>query len=58
MTFNCAKLRVKELAELLSVDPTEIIVICTLMKIPASSAISSISVDNCKKIIDYLKEDN
>ena len=56
MSFNVARLRVKELADLLAVDSTEIIVACTLLKIPATSPISSLSVTNCKKIIDYLKK--
>ena len=56
MVFNTAKLRVKELAEALSIDSPEIIATCTLLKIPASSPLSSLSVVQCKKIIDYLKE--
>ena len=56
MSFNTAKLRVKELAEALSVDSQEIIATCALLKIPASSPLSSLSVDQCKNIIDYLKE--
>ena len=55
MVFNTAKLRVKELAEALSIDSPEIIATCTLLKIPASSPLSSLSVVQCKKIIDYLK---
>ena len=54
MVFHKAKLRVKELAEALSVDTPEIIATCSLLKIPASSPISSLSVDQCKEIIDYI----
>ena len=58
MVFHKAKLRVKELAEALSLDSPEIIATCTLLKIPASSPLSSLSVDQCKKVIDYLKKSN
>tara|TARA_B100001029_G_C14974997_1_gene402514 strand:+ start:184 stop:363 length:180 start_codon:yes stop_codon:yes gene_type:complete len=58
MVFHKAKLRVKELAEALSLDSPEIIATCTLLKIPASSPLSSLSVDQCKEIIDYLKKSN
>ena len=58
MVFNVVKLRVKELAEVLNVDSPEIIAICTLLKIPASSPLSSLSVEQSKKIIDYIQETN
>tara|TARA_Y100001968_G_scaffold10883_1_gene9101 strand:+ start:301 stop:474 length:174 start_codon:yes stop_codon:yes gene_type:complete len=56
MNFNVARLRVKELAEALSVDSSEIIAVCTLLKIPASSPLSSISVVDSKEIIDYIQK--
>tara|TARA_B100000214_G_scaffold335176_1_gene278299 strand:+ start:390 stop:590 length:201 start_codon:yes stop_codon:yes gene_type:complete len=56
MTFNVAKLRVKEIAEALKVDSAEIIATCTLLKIPASSSLSSLSVDQSKEIIDYVQQ--
>ena len=58
MTFNVARLRVKELAEALSVDSPEIISTCTLLKIPASSPLSSLSVEQSKEIIDYIQKTN
>ena len=58
MTFNVARLRVKELAEALSVDSPEIIATCTLLKIPASSPLSSLSLDQSKEIIDYIEKAN
>ena len=57
MVFHIAKLRVKELAEAIDADSPEIIATCTILKIPASSPLSTLSVDQCKKIIDYLKKD-
>ncbi len=58
MIFNVAKLRVKELAEALNSDSPEIIAICTLLKIPASSPLSSLSLDQSKEIIDYIQKTN
>ena len=56
MVFNVARLRVKELAEALSVDSPEIIATCTILKIPASSPLSSLSVEQSKEIIDYIQK--
>ena len=56
MTFHTARLRVKELAKELSVESAEIIAICTILEIPASSPLSSLSVEQCKLIIDYIHE--
>tara|TARA_Y100001968_G_scaffold36083_1_gene27691 strand:- start:763 stop:954 length:192 start_codon:yes stop_codon:yes gene_type:complete len=59
MNFNVAKLRVKELAKALDVDTPEIIATCILLKIPASSPLSSLSVEQSKLIIDHIqKADN
>ena len=58
MIFNVARLRVKELAEALSVDTPEIIATCVLLKIPASSPLSSLSVAQSKQIVDYIQKTN
>ena len=58
MIFEVARLRVKELAEVLSVDYAEVIATCTLLNIPASSALSSLSILQCKEIIDYIQKTN
>ena len=58
MTFNVARLRVKELAEALSVDSPEIIATCTLLNIPASSPLSSLSLEQSKEIIDFIEKAN
>ena len=58
MVFNLTRLRVKELSVALSVDTSEIIAICKLLKIPASSPLSSLSVEQSKKIIDYIQNIN
>ena len=58
MIFNVARLRVKELAEALSIDSSEVIATCILLNIPASSPLSSLSVKQCKEIIDFLQKGN
>ena len=58
MIFNVARLRVKELAEALRVESSEIIATCTLLKIPASSPLSSLTVEQSKEIIDYIQKPN
>ena len=58
MIFNTARLRVKELADVLNVDTPEIIATCAILKIPASSPLSSLSVMQSKEIIDYIQKTN
>ena len=58
MDFHNAKIRVKELAEAIRVDSAEIIATCILLKIPATSKLSSLSVEQCKEIINFLKIEN
>tara|TARA_B100000945_G_C19901644_1_gene376463 strand:- start:123 stop:323 length:201 start_codon:yes stop_codon:yes gene_type:complete len=58
MSFKVARLRVKELAVALGVDSQEIIAICTLLNIPASSSLSSISIAQSKEIIEYIEKTN
>jgi len=58
MIFNVARLRVKELADALNVNYPEIIATCILLKIPASSPLSSLSVEQSKEIIDYIQKSN
>ena len=56
MISNAARLRVKELADALGVGSPEIIAACALLKIPASSPLTSLSVEESKEIIDYIQE--
>tara|TARA_Y100001968_G_scaffold318526_1_gene348852 strand:+ start:1144 stop:1314 length:171 start_codon:yes stop_codon:yes gene_type:complete len=55
MGFHRAKLRVKELSEALQVDSSDIISACVILKIPASSTLSTLSIEQCKEIIDYIQ---
>tara|TARA_B100000579_G_C22504027_1_gene698356 strand:- start:351 stop:527 length:177 start_codon:yes stop_codon:yes gene_type:complete len=58
MVFHIARLRIKELSEALSIDPAEIIATCTILKIPATSTLSTLSIEQCKEIIDYLNNND
>ena len=58
MIFNIARLRVKELAEALNIDSPEVIATCTLLNIPASSPLSSLSVEQSKEIIEHIEKLN
>ena len=56
MIFNTAKLRVKELAEALNVDYTDIIATCIILKIPASSPLTSLSIEQCKRVTEFYEK--
>jgi len=58
MVFKVARLRVKELAEVLNVESSEIIATCTVLNIPASSPLSSLSVEQSKEIINFIQNTN
>ena len=51
-------LRVLELAEALGTDTSDVIAICTLLKINATSRISTLSFEECKKITDFIEKKN
>tara|TARA_Y100001970_G_C14258583_1_gene877588 strand:+ start:9217 stop:9378 length:162 start_codon:yes stop_codon:yes gene_type:complete len=50
------KLRIKELAEALNTDVSDVLSICAILSIKASSAITSLSLEDCKKITDFYEE--
>ncbi len=49
-------LRVLELAEALGTDPSDVLSICTILKLNATSRLSMINFEDCKKITDYFEE--
>ena len=53
MAFNQVRLRVKELAEALNVESADVISVCTLLDIQATSALTSLGLKECKKITDF-----
>ena len=51
-----SKLRLKELAEALNSDTSDLIAICILLKIPANSPLTSLTIEQCKKVVEYYEE--
>ncbi len=49
-------LRVIELAEQLKVDTDDLLVTCTLLKIPATSRISCLAPEHIKQLMAYYQE--
>ena len=48
-------LRVLELAEALGAETSDIISICTILSLNATSRLSMLSFEECKKITDYFE---
>ena len=51
-------LRVLELAQALEADYSDILAICAILKLNATSRLSTLSFEDCKKITDYYQEKN
>ena len=51
-------LRVLELSEALNIDSSDIIAVCAILKIKATSRLSMLSFEECKKINDYYENKN
>ena len=50
--------RVLELSEALTVDSADLLAVCVILKIKATSRLSTISLGECKKITDYYENKN
>ena len=50
-------LRVLELAEALGIDTSDLLAICTILKFKATSRLSMLTFEECKKISDYYEKD-
>ena len=48
-------LRVIELAEALNADTSDVLAICAILNLSATSRLSTLSFDECKKITDYFE---
>ena len=48
-------LRVIELAEALSADTSDVLAICAILNLRATSRLSTLTFDDCKKITDYFE---
>ena len=51
-------LRILALSEALNVDCSDLLAVCTILKINASSRLSMLSFEECKKITDYYENKN
>ena len=51
-------LRVLELSEALNVDSSELLAVCAILNVKATSRLSMISFEACKKITDYYENKN
>ena len=51
-------LRVLELSSALNVDSSDLLAVCAILKIKATSRLSMISFDECKKITDFYENKN
>ena len=51
-------LRVLELSEALNVNSSDLLAVCTILKIKANSRLSILSFEECKRITDYYENTN
>ena len=51
-------LRVIELSEALNVDSSDLLAVCAILNFKATSRLSMLSFEECKKISDYYENKN
>ena len=51
-------LRVLELSEAINIDSSDLLAVCAILKIKATSRLSLLSFEECKKISDYYENKN
>ena len=51
-------LRVLELSEALNVDSSDLLAVCAILKIRATSRLSMLTFEECKKITDFYENKN
>ena len=51
-------LRILELAEALNADTSDVLAICAILNLRATSRLSTLTFDECKKITDYFENNN
>ena len=49
-------LRVLELSEALNVDSSDLLAVCAILKLKASSRLSKLTFEECKKITDFYEK--
>ena len=48
-------LRVLELSQALNIDSSDLLAVCAILKLKATSRLSMLSFEECKKITDYFE---
>ena len=51
-------LRVLELSDALNVDSSDLLAVCAILNVKATSRLSMLSFEECKKITDYYQNKN
>ena len=51
-------LRVLEISEALNVDRADLLAVCAILNLKATSRLSMLSFEECKKITDYYENKN
>ena len=51
-------LRVLELSEALNVDNSDLLAVCAILNVKATSRLSMLTFEECKKITDYYENKN
>ena len=51
-------LRVLELSVALNIDSSDLLAVCAILKIKATSRLSTLSFEECKKITDFYENKN
>jgi len=51
-------LRVLELSKAINVDNSDLLAVCAILKIKATSRLSLLSFEECRKITDYYENKN
>ena len=51
-------LRVIELSEALNVDSSDLLAVCAILNVKATSRLSMLTFEECKKITDYYENKN
>ena len=51
-------LRVQELSKALKVDSSDLLAVCAILKLKATSRLSLLSFEECKQITDYYENKN
>jgi len=51
-------LRVVELSEALNIDSSDLLAVCIILNVKASSKLSMLSFEECKRITDYYENNS